>query len=104
VVIALGGLLFMSGALGELGRARRAETASNGDTSGYVGQFIVFAAQLVAAIALIADEGDANARRTLAILVVVSFGIGIASAWELLEGPSIGLGPYLRGIRARRRR
>jgi len=104
LVVAVGGLFFMSGAFGELGRARRAGTASKGDTSGFVGQFIVFAAQLVAAIALIADEDHLTARRTLAVLVVVCFGIGISSAWQLLEGPSMGLGSFLRGLRARRRR
>ena len=40
---------------------------------------------------MITQPGDSGAVDTIAILVVVCFLIGIASAWELIGGPSIGI-------------
>jgi hypothetical protein len=40
---------------------------------------------------VIADPGDSGAVNTIAILVVICFLIGIARAWELIGGPSIGI-------------
>ncbi len=40
---------------------------------------------------MIADPGNSGDVNTIAILVVCCFFIGIARAWELIGGPSIGI-------------
>jgi hypothetical protein len=40
---------------------------------------------------VIAHPGDSGAVNTIAVLVVICFLIGIARAWELIGGPSIGI-------------
>ena len=57
-----------------------------------VGLVITFVLQLLEGIDVINHPGDAGAVDTIAILVTVSFLIGISRAWELVGGPSIGLG------------
>jgi hypothetical protein len=57
-----------------------------------VGLIVVLVFQLSAGIRLIGDHG---AYETISILVVVCFVIGISRSWELIGGPSIGLGHEL---------
>jgi hypothetical protein len=47
--------------------------------------------QLIAGTEVIANPEDADSVQTIAILVIVCFLVGIASAWELVGGPSVGL-------------
>jgi hypothetical protein len=56
-----------------------------------LGLAVVFVIQLAEGISVITDPGDSGDVNTIAILVVCCFFIGIARAWELAGGPSIGL-------------
>ena len=47
--------------------------------------------QLIEGIDVITSPGDFRRVNTIAVLVVVCFLIGIARAWELIGGPSIGI-------------
>jgi hypothetical protein len=40
---------------------------------------------------VIAQPRDSGAVNTIAILVIVCFLVGIARAWKLISGPSIGI-------------
>ncbi len=52
--------------------------------------------QLWYGLRLVANDGDIGARRGIAVLVVVCFLLGITRSWELIGGPSIGLGSEVR--------
>ena len=47
--------------------------------------------QLIEGAELIAQPGNAGDVNTIAALVIVCFLVGIARAWELIGGPSIGI-------------
>ena len=51
----------------------------------------MFVIQLVEAILIVTSSSNPGAVDTIAILVIVCFLIGIARAWELIGGPTIGL-------------
>jgi hypothetical protein len=102
VVVAVVGLRFVAGSLLSLLRVRGVRRRHLGDDSFLVGLLATFAVQLVTGLRLIAHPGDAGTARTIAVLVVVCFLIGIERAWELVGGPSIGVGHEVR-VRLRRR-
>jgi hypothetical protein len=56
-----------------------------------LGLVVMFVVQLIEGAAVIAQPTDAGAVNTIAALVIVCFLIGIARAWELIGGPSIGI-------------
>jgi hypothetical protein len=53
---------------------------------------VMFVVQLLEGAEVLAQPGDSGSVNTIASLVIVCFLIGIARAWELIGGPSIGIG------------
>ncbi len=91
VAVAATGLLFVAAALLSLVRLGRLRWATIRDAIFLIGLVVVFVIQMTNGIAVIADPDNAGDVNTIAILVVCCFLIGIARAWELIGGPSIGI-------------
>ena len=91
VAVAATGLLFVAAALLSLVRLRQLRWATIRDAIFLIGLAVVFVIQMTEGIAVIADPDNAGDVDTIAILVVCCFFIGIARAWELIGGPSIGI-------------
>jgi len=92
LIVAILGLLFVTASLLSLIRMRAVRSTTLRDAAFFVGLTAAFVYQLVAGAELDANAGDAGSVQTIAILVIVFFLIGIARAWELIGGPSIGFG------------
>jgi hypothetical protein len=86
------GLGFVAGSVLLLRRARAAQPVAARDGLFLAGLVVAFLLQLMFAIRLGVRATDTGAADGIAILVIVCFLIGIARAWELIGGPSIGLG------------
>lgn len=103
MVVAVVGLLFITGALLRVFPAWRAKRVRLIDLTFLVGLLIVFVVQLIAGIGLERHAGDSGDLQILCVLVVVCFLIGIERAWELVGGPSVSLGHELfRRVQKRR--
>jgi hypothetical protein len=85
------GLLFIAASLLSLVRMRQVRAKAR-DAILLIGLVTTFAVQLAAGIQVILRPGDSGSVETIGILVIVCFLIGIARAWELIGGPSIGIG------------
>jgi hypothetical protein len=96
-IVAVFGLLFVIAALLSLIRLRATRRTLR-DPGFLIGLVATFVVQLISGISLIAHPSDASAARTIAVLVVICFLIGIARAWELIGGPSFGIGFELRAL------
>lgn len=96
--VAVTGLFFVVASLLSLLRVARAHVLQLRDAFFLVGLAVTFVVQLLAGLNAAGDPRDVGSVRTLAILVIVCFLIGIARAWELIGGPSIGLGKELSAI------
>jgi hypothetical protein len=101
-VLAILGLLFVAGSLLSLLRVRKTQEGQLRDGLFLVALAAIFAIQLVAGLAAHDHPSRRGPDQTLAILAIVCFVFGIARAWELIGGPSVGLGHEL-GLRIRRR-
>lgn len=91
-VVAVLGLMFTTASLLALIRASRVRWRQLRDVVLLVGLAGTFTIQLTAGLHVIASPRSSGPVGTIAVLVVVCFLIGIARAWELIGGPSIGLG------------
>jgi hypothetical protein len=91
ISVAVGGLFFVGASVLSLIRLRRRHGGGPRDALFLAGQTVAFVIQLIAGISAINAGTDVSATRAVAIIVIVSFLIGIARAWELIGGPEIGL-------------
>jgi hypothetical protein len=88
---AVGGLFFVIAAIVSLARIREFDLGTVRDALFLLGLVTVFVVQLIAAAQIIVTPDNPGTVNTIAILVIFCFLIGIARAWELIGGPSIGL-------------
>jgi hypothetical protein len=91
VAVAGLGLTFVTASLLSLIRLRQVRWGTVRDALFVLGLAVTFVVQLIEGADLIAEPGDSGAVNTIAILVIICFLIGIARAWELIGGPSIGI-------------
>ena len=91
VAVAATGLTFVVASLLSLIRLRQVRWGTVRDGLFLVGLVVTFVYQLIEGVDLLAHPDDSGAVDTIAILVVVCFLVGIARAWELIGGPSIGI-------------
>jgi hypothetical protein len=85
------GLAFVAAALLSLIRLRQVKWGTVRDGLFLIGLAVTFVFQLITGLDLTAHPGDSGAVNEIAVLVVVCFLVGIARAWELIGGPSIGI-------------
>jgi hypothetical protein len=91
LAVGVGGLAFVLAALLSLIRQHQVRWGTIRDALFLVGLVVMFVIQLIQGADLIAQPDNPGAVNTIAILVIVCFLIGIARAWELIGGPSIGI-------------
>lgn len=90
LIMAIIGLLFVMAALLSLVRLRAVHWTAVQDALFVIGLATAFIYQLVAGVDVVMRPGDSGSVETIAVLVVVCFLVGIARAWELIGGPTIG--------------
>ncbi len=91
VAVAAVGLVFVTAALLSLIRRRQVRWNALHDALFLLGLIVTFVVQLIQGIDVITQPDDTGAVNTIASMVIVCFLIGIARAWELIGGPSIGI-------------
>jgi hypothetical protein len=97
--VAIVGLVFVLSALLRLVPSARAGSVHLRDVGFLASLVVVFVVQLIAALHLDKHHHDNGALRTICVLVVVCFLIGIERAWELVGGPDVGLFSSLKRIK-----
>jgi hypothetical protein len=92
VIVAILGLVFIMAALLSLSRVREARWRSLRDAFFLVWLAVTFVFQLIQGITVSLHPANSGAVNTIAILVTLCFLAGIDRAWELIGGPSFGIG------------
>ena len=91
LVVAIAGGLFVVGALLSLLRLGFRRPGELANAVFLAGLAVVFVIQLLAGLSLIDNPDQQSAYRTLCVLVMVCFLIGVGRSWELIGGPRIGV-------------
>lgn len=100
ISVAAVGLVFVSGSALSLLRVTGLHWAQLREASFLIGLSVIFIFELIEGIRLTDHSGDdTDIVQTIAILTVVCFLVGIARSWELIGGPSVGLGHEVRARR-----
>jgi len=97
IAVSAAGLTFVAAvllSLVRLGLLRRGQVRwiTVRDALFLLGLAVTFVLQLAEGVVIIASPGNAGAVDTISILVIVCFLIGIFRSWELVGGPSFGIG------------
>ena len=90
LAVALIGLLYIVAATLRVYPQWRAKRIKTIELSFLAGLLVVFVFQLLAGIGLGRHPHNGGDLRTICILVIVCFLIGISRAWELVGGPEVG--------------
>jgi hypothetical protein len=98
LVVSIGGLLFVAASVLSLLRVRQVQAVAAREALFLVGLVVTFCLQLWYGVRLTNHAGDVGAARGIAVMVIVCFLLGVARAWELIGGPSIGLGMEVTAI------
>jgi len=98
LIVAIVGLMFVVASLLSLIRLGQARSRIARDAAFLIGLLVTLVLQAIQGIDVIVHPDDGGTVNTIAALVVVCFLIGIARAWELIGGPSIGLPQEIREL------
>jgi hypothetical protein len=91
IVVACIGLGFIAASLLSLIRLHLLLSRRAREAVFLLGLIIMFTFQLIEGLRVNADPTNEDPVRTIAVLVVVCFLLGISRAWELIGGPSFGV-------------
>jgi hypothetical protein len=98
VAVGFSGLVFITASLLSLIRVRGVRLREFHDVVFLLGLMATFVIQVIDGVDVIVHPDDDSTIRTIAVLVVVCFVIGIARAWELIGAPTIGLTHEVRAM------
>lgn len=91
VAVGILGLGFVAAAQLSLWREEHIRWATVRDAVFLIGLVVVFVLQVITGVQIVIQPDDSGNVNQIAALVIICFLIGIARAWELIGGPSIGL-------------
>jgi hypothetical protein len=94
IAVSAGGLAFVAAALLSLVRLGRGQLrwSTARDALFLFSLAVTFVIQLIEGVQIVTSSTNPGAVDTIAILVIVCFLVGISRAWELVGGPSFGIG------------